>query len=223
MTMTTTDTPEAEALRVSIQREMLKQDGPSPAIVSNVSTSGATVDAQPAISKTQRLEGVTTELPRSEVRGAPVMMYGSTSKGIFVCPPISPGDDGVLIPMMRALDNWQHGQGVGPPPDMQTPRSGDLSDGAYYPGILRESVEISNYPTDALTIQTADASTVFSLKAGEIKLTVGAMTVTLDAAGLHIVGPVDINGLLALTGNLGQMGNQIINGTVTANQFITAP
>jgi hypothetical protein len=223
MTMTTTDTPEAEALRVSIQREMLKQDGPSPAVVSNVSTSGATVDAQPAISKTQRLEGVTTELPRSEVRGAPVMMYGSTSKGIFVCPPISPGDDGVLIPMMRALDNWQHGQGVGPPPDMQTPRSGDLSDGAYYPGILRESVEIANYPTDALTIQTADASTVFSLKAGEIKLTVGAMTVTLDAAGLHIVGPVDINGLLALTGNLGQMGNQIINGTVTANQFITAP
>lgn len=223
MTMTTTDTPEAEALRVSIQREMLKQDGPSPAVVSNVSTSGATVDAQPAISKTQRLEGVTTELPRSEVRGAPVMMYGSTSKGIFVCPPISPGDDGVLIPMMRALDNWQHGQGVGPPPDMQTPRSGDLSDGAYYPGILRESVEIANYPTDALTIQTADASTVFSLKAGEIKLTVGAMTVTLDAAGLHIVGPVDINGLLALTGNLGQMGSQIINGTVTANQFITAP
>jgi hypothetical protein len=222
MTMTTTDTPEAEALRVSIQREILKQDGPSPAIVSNVSTSGATVDAQPAISKTQRLEGVTTEIPRSEVRGAPVMMYGSTSKGIFVCPPISPGDDGVLIPMMRALDNWQHGQGVGPPPDMQTPRSGDLSDGAYYPGILRDSVEIANYPTDALTIQTADASTVFSLKAGEIKLTVGAMTVTLDAAGLHIVGPVDINGLLALTGNLGQMGNQIINGTVTANQFITA-
>lgn len=222
MTMTTTDTPEAEALRVSIQREILKQDGPSPAIVSNVSTSGATVDAQPAISKTQRLEGVTTENPRSEVRGAPVMMYGSTSKGIFVCPPISPGDDGVLIPMMRALDNWQHGQGVGPPPDMQTPRSGDLSDGAYYPGILRDSVEIANYPTDALTIQTADASTVFSLKAGEIKLTVGAMTVTLDAAGLHIVGPVDINGLLALTGNLGQMGNQIINGTVTANQFITA-
>lgn len=223
MTMTTTDTPEAEALRVSIQREMLKQDGSSPAVVTNVSTSGATVDAQPAISKTQRLEGVTTELPRSEVRGAPVMMYGSTSKGIFVCPPISPGDDGVLIPMMRALDNWQHGQGVGPPPDMQTPRSGDLSDGAYYPGILRESVEIANYPTDALTIQTADASTVFSLKAGEIKLTVGAMSVTLDATGLHINAPVDITGIVAITGNLGQMGNQTINGTVTANQFITVP
>lgn len=229
MTMTTTDTPEAEALRVSIQREMLKQDGPSPAVVSNVSTSGSTVDAQPAISKTQRLEGVTTELPRSEVRGAPVMMYGSTSKGIFVCPPISPGDDGVLIPMMRALDNWQYGKGVGPPPDMQTPRSGDLSDGAYYPGILRESVEIANYPTDALTIQTADGSTVFSLKGGEIKLTVGAMTVTLDAAGLHIDCPVFINGevsitgLIALMGDLGQQGNQIVNGTITANAFITAP
>lgn len=229
MTMTTTDTPEAEALRVTIDRELLKRDGPSPAIVSNVATSGATVDAQPAISKTQRLEGVTAEIRRAEVRGAPVMMYGSTVKGIFVCPPISSGDDGVLIPMMRALDNWQHGEGVGPPPDMQTPRSGDLSDSAYYPGVLRESVEIANYPTEAMTIQTADASTVLSVKPGEISATVGPMVIRLDASGLHIDCPVFINGetsiqgLLALMGNFGQQGNQIVNGTVSANQFITVP
>lgn len=223
MTLTTTETPEAEALRVAINREILKQDGPSPAVVRNVATSGATVDAQPAISKTQRLEGVTQEIPRAEVRGAPVMTYGSTSKGMFVCVPISAGDDGVLIPMMRALDNWQHGEGVGPPPDMQTPRSSDLSDSAYYPGILRASADIANYPTDGITIQDSAATTVLSVKPGEIKAMVGPVSITIDAAGIHIVGPVDINGLLALTGNLGQMGNQIINGTVTANQFITAP
>jgi|GEM_PF-2911356 len=223
MTMMTVDTPEAESLRVAIDRELLKKDGASPAVLTNVSASGATVDAQPAISKTQRLEGVTAEIPRSEVRGAPVMMYGSTQKGLFICPPMTAGDDGVLFPMMRAIDNWQHGEGVGPPPDMQTPRQSDLGDSVYYPGVLRESVQIANYPTEAITIQDAEASTVLSIKAGEIKLTVGAMTVTLDATGLHINAPVDINGLLALTGNLGQVGNQIINGTVTANQFITVP
>lgn len=229
MTLMTVDTPEAEALRVSIERELLKKDGATPAVLTNVSSSGATIDAQPAISKTQRLEGETSEIRRSEVRGAPVMMYGSTSKGMFICPPMSAGDDGVLFPMMRAIDNWQHGEGVGPPPDMQTPRQGDLGDSVYYPGVLRQSVDIANYPTEAITIQDKEGSTVLSVKPGEIKATVGPMTLRLDAAGLHIDCPVFINGetsiqgILALMGDFGQQGNQLVNGTVTANQFITVP
>lgn len=223
MTITTTDTPDDEALRVAVDRQLLKKDGPTPAIVTNVATGGQSVDSQPAIDKVQRLEGVSQPIPRAEVRGAPTMMYGSTVNGLFICAPITAGDDGLLIPMMRALDNWQHGEGNGPPPDMQTPRHSDLSDSAFYPGLLRESQSIENFPTDAITIQDRAASTVLSVKEGEIKLTVGAMMVTLDATGLHIVGPVDINGLVAITGNLGQMGNQIVNGTITANAFITAP
>ena len=223
MTITTTDTPDDEALRVAVDRQLLKKDGPTPSIVTNVATGGQSVDSQPAIDKVQRLEGVSQPIPRAEVRGAPTMMYGSTTNGLFICAPISAGDDGLLIPMMRALDNWQHGEGNGPPPDMQTPRHSDLGDSAFYPGLLRENQSISKFPTDAITIQDRAASTVLSVKEGEIKLTVGAMAVTLDATGLHIVGPVDINGLVAITGNLGQMGNQIVNGTITANAFITAP
>lgn len=223
MTITTTDTDEAESLRVAIDRQLLKKDGPTPAIVTNVATGGQSVDSQPAIDKVQRLEGVSQSIPRAEVRGAPTMMYGSTTNGLFICAPITAGDDGLLIPMMRALDNWQHGEGNGPPPDMQTPRHSDLGDSAFYPGLLRESQAIANFPTDAITIQDRAASTVLSVKEGQIKLTVGTMMVTLDATGLHIVGPVDINGLVAITGNLGQMGNQIVNGTITANAFTTAP
>lgn len=229
MTITTTDTDETEALRVAIDRQLLKKDGPTPSIVTNVATGGQSVDSQPAIDKTVRLEGVTQPLPRSEVRGAPTMTYGSTAKGLFVCVPISAGDDGLLIPMMRALDNWQHGEGNQPPPDMQTPRHSDLGDSAYYPGLLRDSQSIENFPTDAITIQDRAASTVFSVKDGEISATVGPMTLRLDATGLHIDCPVFINGevsitgLLALMGNFGQQGNQIVAGTVTANAFITAP
>lgn len=223
MTLATTDTPDDEAARVLIDRQMLKYDGPTPAIVENVATGGQTVDAQPAIDKTVTLEGVKTAQPRAQVRGVPVMTYGSTTKKMFVCVPISAGDDGVMFPMMRAIDNWQHGDGSGPPPDMQTPRHSDLGDSFFYPGVLRESGAISNYPTEAITIQNAAASTVLSIKDGEIKLMVGAMSVTLDAAGLHITGPVDITGMVAITGNLGQLGNQIVDGTVTANAFITAP
>lgn len=223
MTMTTVDTPDDEAARVLIDRQMLKYDGPTPGIVTNVAVGGQSVDSQPAIDQTVTLEGVRSAMPRAQVRGSPVMMYGSTTKGLFICPPISAGDDGVLFPMMRALDNWQHGEGNRPPPDMQTPRHSDLSDSVFYPGVLRDSVEIENYPTDALTIQDKEATTVFSIKPGEIKATVGAISITIDAAGIHLSGPVDIQGLLALTGDFGQQGNQIVAGTVTSNQFITAP
>lgn len=229
MTITTTDTPDDEALRVAIDRQLLKKDGPTPTIVTNVAAGGQNVDSQPAIDKVQRLEGVSQSIPRAEVRGAPTMMYGSTVNGLFICAPITAGDDGLLIPMMRALDNWQHGEGNGPPPDMQTPRHSDLGDSAFYPGLLRDSQSIENFPTDAITIQDRAASTVLSVKEGEIRATVGAMTLWLDAAGLHIDAPVFINGetsitgLLALLGNFGQQGNQIVAGTVTANAFITAP
>lgn len=223
MTITTTDTPDDEALRVAVDRQLLKKDGPTPSIVTNVATGGQSVDSQPAIDKVQRLEGVSQPIPRAEVRGAPTMMYGSTTNGLFICAPITAGDDGLLIPMMRALDNWQHGEGNGPPPDMQTPRHSDLGDSAFYPGLLRESQAIANFPTDAITIQDRAASTVLSVKEGEIKGTVGPISITIDASGIHIVGPVDINGLVAITGDLGQMGNQIVNGTITANAFITAP
>lgn len=223
MTLATTDTPDDEAARILIDRQLQKQDGPTPAIVQNVATGGQTVDAQPAIDQTVTLEGVKTAMPRAQVRGAPVMMYGSTTKQMFICPPISGGDDGILFPMMRAIDNWQHGSGNGPPPDMRSPRHSDLGDSVFFPGVLRSSSDIQNYPTEAITIQNAAASTVLSIKDGEIKLMVGAMSVTLDAAGLHIVAPVDITGTVAITGNLGQLGNQIVDGTITANAFITAP
>lgn len=229
MTLTTTDTPDDEALRVAVDRQLLKKDGPTPSIVTNVATGGQSVDSQPAIDKVQRLEGVTQPIPRAEVRGAPTMMYGSTTNGLFVCVPITTGDDGLLIPMMRALDNWQHGEGNQPPPDMQTPRHSDLGDSAFYPGLLRDSQSISNYPTDAITIQDRGASTVLSVKEGEIRATVGPVTMWLDATGLHIDAPVFINGetsivgLLALLGDMGQQGSQAVDGTITANAFITAP
>lgn len=235
MTITTTDTPDDEALRVAVDRQMLKKDGPTPTIVTNVASGGQSVDSQPAIDKVQTLEGVSQSMPRAEVRGAPTMMYGSTTNGLFVCAPISAGDDGLLIPMMRALDNWQHGEGNQPPPAMQTPRHSDLGDSAFYPGMLRNNQQIANYPTDAITIQDREASTVLSVKVGEIKASVGPMTLRLDATGLHIdcpvfingatsiVGNVDIQGVIAHLGDLGQVGNQLVDGTISANAFITVP
>lgn len=220
MTLATVDTPDAEALRISIDRQLLEYESAMPCVVEAVSADGTTVDVVVAISKTVTLEGVRMPLGDRVIRGVPIAMYGSTTLGLFVCPPIRPGDDGMIIAMDRALDNWQHGDGVRMPPEMQTPRHGDFTDGMFYPGAQRASGAIANYPTDALTIQNRTATTVASVKDNEIKITVGSTTITVTPAGVAIVGPLDLTGVMTHVGDLGQMGNQVVNGTVTANQFI---
>lgn len=214
MTAVTTGTSDAEAMRVLIDRQMLEYDGMMPCVVHAVSADGTTVDVIPAISKAVTLDGVRQPLGERVIRSVPIAMYGSTVLGLFVCPPIQVGDDGWLMAADRAMDNWQHGEGVQMPPAQQTPRHGDFTDGMFYPGAQRASGAIANFPTDALTLQDRTGATVVSVKGGEIKAMVGPVSVTITAAGVQIVGPV------AITGDLGQMGNQVINGTVTANQFI---
>lgn len=214
MTTVTTGTDDAEALRVMIDRQMLEYDGMMPCVVHAVSEDGTTVDVIPAISKSIMLDGVRQPLGDRVVRSVPILLYGSTTLGLFVCPPIRPGDDGWLMAADKAMDNWQHGEGVQMAPAQQTPRHGDFTDGVFYPGAQRAGGAIANFPTDALTIQSRTGTTVVSLKDGEIKAMVGEVSVTITPAGVQIVGPI------AITGDIGQMGNQIVNGTVTANQFI---
>lgn len=223
MTLTTTDTPDDEALRIQIDRELIKKERAMPCVVEAVSADGTTVDVIVAISKETVIEGQRVPLGDRVIRGVPIKLYGSTTLGLFVCPPIQKGDDGELIAMDRAIDNWQHGEGVQMPPAMQTPRHGDFTDGMFYPGAQRAGGSIANFPTDALTLQNRTGTTVLSLKDSEIKAMVGPVEVIITPAGIIINGDVFQTGNFALQGDLGQQGNQIVDGTVTANNFITAP
>lgn len=220
MTLATVDTPDAEALRISIDRQLLEYEGAMPCVVEAVSADGTTVDVVVAISKTVTLEGVRMPLGDRVIRGVPVMMYGDTTLGLFVCPPIRPGSDGVIVAMDRALDNWQHGDGVRMPPEMQTPRHGDFTDGMFYPGAQRASGAIANYPTDSLTIQNRTGTTVASVKDNEIKITVGETVITVTPEGIDVQGNINMTGGFALMGNMGQMGDITTSGAVTAGDFV---
>lgn len=220
MTLATVDTPDAEALRIAVDRQLLDYEGAMPCVVQAVSADGTTVDVMVAVSKTVTLEGVRAPLGDRIIRGVPIMIYGSTTLGLFVCPPIRPGDDGVIVAMDRALDNWQYGEGVRMPPDMQTPRHGDFTDSMFYPGAQRASGAIANYPTDALTIQNRTGSTVASVKDGEVRVMVGETEIIVTPAGITINGDVNMTGGFALAGNMGQMGDITTTGTVTASDFV---
>lgn len=210
MTVTTTDTPEAEALRVAIDRQMLDYRTATPCIVTAVSANGTTVDVQPAIPMTRRVDGVQS-IRLSQVSGVPIHMFGSTSKGLFVVPPISAGDDGWLVVSDRALDNWQFGEGVNNAPDAETPRHHDLTDAFFLPGAQRASGAIESVPTDAIQLRNRSGTCILSvsdtaikgttpsgamidLEAGESKLIGAGGSISAGPAGVAIVGALTING-----------------------------
>lgn len=189
MTTLTADTDPAEAGRVQFDRQALTLRTFTPGVVVAVAPDGTTVDVQPAISLVQRLEGAAVEIRLPVLRGVPVHVSGSQTLGLFACPPIAPGDEGMIIVSDRALDAWQHGEGVAPPPDMATPRHHDLSDAAFVPGLQRVSGAIPAYPTDAFEIRTRDGTVKASVSAAAATLTAPGGSVTVDATGVHAVTP----------------------------------
>lgn len=182
MSYSSSDTPEAEAARVLVDRQMLDYRTAIPGVVVAVSSDGTTCDVQPSVSMSQTLDGQTRGIPMPVVRGVPLMVYGSATRGFFVCVPVAVGDDGLLIVCDRAIDNWQGGEsgGVAMPPISPSPRHHDLTDAVFYPGLQRNSSGISNYPHDSIQLRNRD---------GSVQLDVGHF-------GVSITGNLFVNGTI---------------------------
>lgn len=195
MTTVTNDTPEAEALRVAIDRQALGLRTATPGIVVAIDSEGRTVDVQPACSMRDATTGKLKPLSLPIVRGVPLHVLGSTTMGLFVAVPLAPGDDGLLVICDRALDNWQHGEGVQMTPDASSPRHHDIADAVFIPGLQRMSGGIDGYPTDAIEIRNRAGGTVLSVSPDEISATVGEASWVLSGAGLDIAGSIRVNGV----------------------------
>lgn len=195
MTTITNDTPEAEALRVAIDRQALGLRTATPGIVVSVDPQGRTVDVQPAMSMRDTTTGRLKPLQLPVVRGVPLHVLGSTTLGLFVAVPLVPGDEGLLIVCDRALDNWQTGSGVQMAPDAETPRHHDITDATFWPGLQRLSGAIPDYPTDAIEIRNRAGGTVLSVSPTAITSTVGEVVMAITAAGVDITGSIRVNGV----------------------------
>lgn len=153
MTMATNDSGGGEQLRILFDRLALQLRTATAAVVVAVDPSGRFVDVQPAVSLAQQVDGQSKEVRLPVIRGVPLQLLGSTTKGLFVAVPVSVGDDGLLVITDRALDNWQHGAGVSRPPDMPTPRHHDMTDAVFVPGLQRMSGAVPSYPANAVQLR----------------------------------------------------------------------
>lgn len=238
MTTTTSDTSDAEALRVFFDRMAGTLRTSTPCVVVAFDGDGKTVDVQPTIAMTRRVDGVQS-VPLPIIRGVPILMYGSTKLGLFVCPPLGPGDEGWLMVSDSALDNWQYGnQGqIASPPDAESPRHHDITDVVFFPGAQRMDGDIADYPDTAIQLRNRDGTTVVSLDETSIETKVvgGAGmrqegTLTSFDGNMFVDGNLSLSGVgggnmtlsgsVTITDSLTVGGNVVVTGTVTASGFI---
>ncbi len=219
MTTVTADTDPAEAQRVQTDRQLLNLRTAIPGIVTAVSADGTTVDVQPAVSMTQRLEDV-AEIKLPVLQGVPLQVLGSTTRGLFVVVPVSIGDEGLLVVCDRAIDNFQYGAGVNMTPPMDTPRHHDLTDAIFIPGVQRASGAIPNFPTDAVQLRNRAGDCVLSVSDTAIDAVVpGGATFHMEGmdivtnANITNTGTLNNTGATTLTGATNIVGALNNNGT----------
>lgn len=191
MTRVSTDTPEAEAARVLVDRQMLDYRTAIPGVVVAVSADGTTVDVQPAVSMAQTLDGETRGIPQPPMTGVPLIVYGSATLGLFVTVPVQVGDDGLLIVCDRAIDNFQHGSGVAMSPQSPSPRHHDMTDAVFLPGLQRASGAIPGFNAGDPCVSVRNRDDSIHLQVGEFG--------------------VRVKGNLLVEGNIGASGS-IIDG-----------
>lgn len=185
MTIATSDTDPAEALRVLFDRLALGLRTAIPGVVVAVSADGTTVDVQPAVSLAQRLETV-SEVRLPVIRGVPLQVLGSHTAGVFVTVPVSVGDDGLLVVCDRALDGWQFGDGVVKAADTASPRHHDLTDSVFLPGLRRAGQPVTAPSSSAVEVRTADGLTRASVAPNLAVLQAGGCSVSVTPAGITL-------------------------------------
>lgn len=221
MTMTSNDTAGGEALRVMFDRLALSLRTATPGVVVAVDPSGRYVDVQPAVDLTHRLDGEARALPMPVLRGVPLQVLGSTSRGLFVSVPVSPGDDGMLVVSDRALDAWQYGDGTAPPPDQPTPRHHDATDAVFIPGLQRMSGAIPSYPADAVQIRTRAGDCVVEVGANRVHArTPDGCDVLLQAGAVTMAAPG--GAVLAVSGDTVTITGKLVVSTSVAAPSVLA-
>lgn len=198
MTIASNDSGGGEALRVMFDRLSLLLRTALPCRVVAVDASGRTVDVQPAVSGVHSIDGQLKPLDLPVIRGVPLQLLGSTTKGLFVAVPVSAGDDGLLVVCDRALDNWQHRAGVQPPPPMPTPRHHDLTDAVFIPGLQRLSGAVPSFPTDAVQVRNRAGTCVLEVRESSITARVpGGAVMVVDGDTVTITGKLVVTTSIA--------------------------
>lgn len=124
----------------------------------------------------------------------PVLMYGGG--GFSVCPPITAGDECIVLFSDNCINSWWANGGV---QNQEVSRRHNLSDGIAIVGLRSQPHKITNYNSSALEIRSDDDNTKISVSPGSVvvtpdggttEITLVAGVATVKAASIVFDGPV---------------------------------
>lgn len=128
------------------------------------------------------------QVSRATIGSVPVLMIGGGGQSLSFN--LNVGDLGWLKASDRDISLFLQSFGVGGP---NTHRMHSFEDALFIPDALR-NVTIAGEDESCAVLQSNDGDLRVSVGAGRVKLTAGANSVTVSAAGVAIIGTLTING-----------------------------
>lgn len=186
-----------------------------PAILQSYDPAKKTCSAQVAVmSQVQdRKTGAWNNVKITVCVDCPVIFPGGG--GFTLTFPLKSGDEGLLVFASRCIDAWWQNGGVQPQAEV---RLHDLSDGLFIPGASSVPNVPANTSATNVQLRNADGTLVIELSDADKSCKITA------PGGVTIIGPVQIQGALAVTetitwphGVIGGAGAAVqINGDLSA-------
>lgn len=206
MTIASTTDNDADALRTLIRRVLYSVHTSMPGVVKSFKEVGGflVAEVQPVIQQIDTLDGVTEFRNIDPIPNVPVCIPRSQGLGLSVTIPIQVGDEGVIHFAERGLDNWLEKGGVQPPAEPVQPRSHDLSDAIFVPGIMNKPTPIAAYSTDSIEVRNEDGTVALEVSPTSVAMRAGAESISLPG-----------DGNIYISGNIIQTGDHTASGTVT--------
>lgn len=150
------------------------------------------------------------KVDRANVSSVRVYQFGNAAFSMSL--PIKPGDKGWIMAADRDISTFQ--QDIDQPNTPNTRRMRSFSDGLFIP----DSMGMGDVPapeSDRVVIGAVSGGTILSFDANGFYITVGGVSVTITAAGVHFEGGTVTHGAKNI-GNTHTHGGITVGGQHTA-------
>ena len=193
MSFSSNSDDDAAALRELFRRVLYGVHTSSPGVVTAVGSYKGVkvVSVRPVIQQIDTLEEETTFQAIDPIPNTPLAVPYTQGLKLSMTVPVQVGDEGMIHFAERGLDNWLERGGIQPPPEPVQPRSHDLADAIFVPGLQPVPYAIDSWSDDAIEIRNEDATVALAVSQTGVEMRSAGAIISLPGDGkIHLTGEV---------------------------------
>lgn len=149
------------------------------------------------------------QVSRAQIASVPVMQFGAG--GVVLSLDLKPGDLGWIKANDRDISIVMQSYAENAP---NTLRKHDFSDGVFIPDVMHGIVTVGEDATNAV-LQTLDGTVRVAIWPDRVKLSAGALSVTIGPASIEVIGPVNFHDPVHALQTLAVDSTSTLTGAVT--------